>query len=70
MDRKDVFKHKVKRKKIDKKIRKTLEIQLQQRSRHSDHGPNQDDGQYVTAKFWKPFVTSIKLQLLVVLFHT
>ena len=42
---------KTEERKFDRKVREGLEIQLQQTSPHSDHGLNQDDGQYVTTSF-------------------
>ena len=47
---------KTEERKFDRKVREALEIQLQQTSPHSDHGLNQDDGQYVTTSFWKPML--------------
>ena len=47
-------------KKFDRKVREALEIQFQQTSPHSDHGLNQDDGQYVTTGFWKPMFSYLR----------
>ena len=51
---------KTEERKFDRKVREALEIQLQQTSPHSDHGLNQDDGQYVTTSFWKPMLAHIR----------
>ena len=51
---------KTEEKRFERKVREALEIQLQQTSPHSDHGLNQDDGQYVTTSFWKPMFTHIR----------
>ena len=53
-------KQKTEERKFDRKVREALEIQLQQTSPHSDHGLNQDDGQYVTTSFWKPMLAHIR----------
>ena len=45
---------KTKERRFERKVREAFEIQLQQKSPHSDHGLDQDDGQYVTTNFWKP----------------
>ena len=44
---------------FSRKVREALEIQYHETS-PSDHGLNQDDGQYVTTKFWKPFFVFLK----------
>ena len=45
---------KIESKKFDRKVREALEIQFQETSPRSESGLNQDDGQYVTTKFWRP----------------
>ena len=37
-----------------RKVREAYEIQLQVTSPHSENSLNQDNGQYVTTRFWKP----------------
>ena len=44
---------KVEARRFQRNVREALEIQLQNTAPHSEHGLNQDDGQYVTTKFWK-----------------
>ena len=39
---------------FQRKVREALEIQFQNTSPRSEHGLNQDDGQYVTTNFWNP----------------
>ena len=46
-------KMKVDERRFDEKVWEALEIQLQA-SPHSENGLNQDNGQYVTTRFWKP----------------
>ena len=48
---------KVESKKFD---RKALEIQFQETSPHSEHGLNQNDGQYVTTTFWKSMLSYLR----------
>ena len=50
----------VEQKKFQRKVREALEIQLQDTSPHSEHGLNQDDGQYVTTNFWKPMFSNLR----------
>ena len=50
---------KTEERKFDRKVRETLEIQLQQTSPHNDHVLNQDDDQYVMTSFWKPMFAHI-----------
>ena len=50
----------VKTMKIDRKVREALEIQFQETSPRSEHGLNQDDGQYVTTTFWKPMLSYLR----------
>ena len=47
---------KVDERRFERKVREALEIQLQVTSPHSENGLNQDDGQYVTTRFWKTHV--------------
>ena len=51
---------KVENRKFDRKVREALEIQFQETSSRNDHGLNQDDGQYVTTKFWKPMLSYLR----------
>ena len=44
-------------KRFQQKVREALEIQFQNTSPRSEHGLNQEDGQYVTTNFWKPMVS-------------
>ena len=55
---------KIEEKIFDRKVRVALDIQLQQTSPHSDHGLNQDDGQYVSTSFWKPMLAYIREKML------
>ena len=57
-DRSSVLK--VEDRKFDRKVREALEIQFQETSPHSEHGLNQDDGQYVTTNFWKPMLSHLR----------
>ena len=41
-------------------VREALEIQFRQTSPRSEHGLNQDDGQYVTTSFWKPMFSYLR----------
>ena len=45
---------------FDRKVCEALEIQYQDTSPRSEHGLNQDDGQYVTTKFWNPMLTHLR----------
>lgn len=51
---------KVEAKKFDRKVREALEIQFRNTSPRSEHGLNQDDGQYVTTKFWMPMLAHLR----------
>ena len=51
---------KVEDRKFDRNVREALEIQFQGTSPHSEHGLNQDDGQYVTTNFWKPMLSHLR----------
>ena len=51
---------KVGARRFQRKVREALEIQLQNTAPHSEHGLNQDDGQYVTTKFWKPMFSYLQ----------
>ena len=55
---------KTEERKFDRKVREALEIQVQQNSPHSDHGLNEDDGQYVTTSFWKPMLAHMRKKTL------
>ena len=55
----DVEVLKVKERKFDRKIREALE--LQESSPHNEHDLNQDYGQYVTTRFWKPMFSYLSL---------
>ena len=57
-DKTDVLK--LERKIFDRKVREALEIQYQNTSPRSEHGLNQDDGQYVMTKFWNPMLTHLQ----------
>ena len=48
---------KVEDRKFDRKVREALEIQFHETSPRSEHGLNQDDGQYVTTTFWIPMLS-------------
>ena len=50
---------KVEANRFDRKVREALEIQYNH-SRPIDGGMNQDEGQYVTTKFWMPFFKFLK----------
>ena len=54
----DVEVLKVKERKFDRKIREALE--LQESSPHNEHDLNQDYGQYVTTRFWKPMFSYLR----------
>ena len=43
----------IEERKFHRKVPEALEIQLQNTSPHSKNGLNQDDGHYVTTRFWK-----------------
>ena len=45
---------------FDCKVREALEIQLQDTAPRNENGLNQDDGQYVTRKFWKPMSSCLR----------
>ena len=51
---------KIENRKFDRKVREALEIQFQDTSPRSEHGLNQDDGQYVTTSFWKPMFAHLR----------
>ena len=51
---------KIENKRFDRKVREALEIQFQGTSPRSENGLNQDDGQYVTTKFWKPMLAHLR----------
>ena len=51
---------KIESRKFDGKVHEALEIQFQDTSPHSEHGLNQDDGQYVTTSFWKPMFAHLR----------
>ena len=51
---------KTEERRFDRKVREALEIQLQDTAPRSEHGLNQDDGQYVTTKFWKPMFSYLR----------
>ena len=51
---------KIEEKKFDRKVREALEIQFRETSPRSEHGLNQDDGQYVTTQFWKPIFSYLR----------
>ena len=46
---------------FDRKVRESLEIQMNNCHRR-DGGMNLDDGQYVSTKFWVPLFTSMRKQ--------
>lgn len=56
----DVDVLKVEDRKFDRKVREALEIQFRETSPHNDHGLNQDYGQYVTTRFWKPMLSNLR----------
>ena len=43
----------IEERKFHRKVPEALEIQLQNTSPHSKNGLNQDNGQYMTTRFWK-----------------
>ena len=51
---------KVDERRFERKVREALEIQLQVTAPHSENGLNQDDGQYVTTRFWKPMFSYLR----------
>ncbi|MEO0685547.1 MAG: hypothetical protein AAFY76_11030 [Cyanobacteria bacterium J06649_11] len=51
---------KTEERRFDRKVREALEIQLQDTAPRSEQGLNQDDGQYVTTKFWKPMFSYLR----------
>ena len=55
---------KTEERRFDRKVREALEIQLQDTAPRSEHGLNQDDGQYVTTKFWKPMFSCLRYESL------
>ena len=50
-DSKNVRTIKIEEKKFDRKVWEALGIYFRETSLHSEHGLNQDDGQYVTTQF-------------------
>ena len=55
---------KTEERRFDRKVREALEIQLQDTAPRSEYGLNQDDGQYVTTKFWKPMFSYLRYKSL------
>ena len=47
-------------KKLERKVREALEIQLQKTSPHSYQSLNQDDGQNVMINLWKPTLAHMR----------
>ena len=45
---------------FQRKVREALEIQYHETAPNFNNGMNQDDGKYVTTRFWKPFFSYLK----------